>query len=132
MRTCQPKRHEEKRGAQPNFGSSFYMAFLLCLGLPYVNWASQESCLFYLSSSLRSSDLPLFYFRGLYPSLSFSHRHSGLIFLILTTWHSMSTWDSLLKIVIYYILVIGRFEDFVYSWLLICVVINFVCLKISS
>ena len=81
MRTCQPKRHEEKRGAQPNFGSSFYMAFLLCLGLPYVNWASQESCLFYLSSSLRSSDLPLFYFRGLYPSLSFSHRHSGLIFL---------------------------------------------------
>ena len=35
------------------------------LGLPYVNWASQECCLFCLRSSLRSSDLPLFYFHGL-------------------------------------------------------------------
>ena len=32
-----------------------------------------------------SLDLPLFYFRGLFPSLSFSHRHSGLLFPILTT-----------------------------------------------
>ena len=32
--------------------------------LPYVNWASQEGCLFYLRSSLWSSDLPLFYFHG--------------------------------------------------------------------
>ena len=32
------------------FGSSFYMFFFLPLGLPYVNWASQESCLFYLRS----------------------------------------------------------------------------------
>ena len=39
------------------------------LGLPYVNWASQECCLFYLRSSLRSSDLPLFYFWGLFPCL---------------------------------------------------------------
>ena len=30
-------------------------------------------------------DLPLFYFRGLFPSLSFSHRHFGLLFPILTT-----------------------------------------------
>ena len=29
------------------------------LGLPCVNWASQENCLFYLRSSLWSSDLPL-------------------------------------------------------------------------
>ena len=28
------------------------------LGLPYVNWASQECYLFYLRSSLQSSDLP--------------------------------------------------------------------------
>ena len=28
-------------------------------GLPYANWAGQERCLFYLRSSLRSSDLPL-------------------------------------------------------------------------
>ena len=32
-----------------------------------------------------SFDLPLFYFHGLFPSLSFSHRHSGLLFPILTT-----------------------------------------------
>ena len=66
------------------FGSSFYM-FFPPLGLPYVNWASQECCLSHLRSSLRSSDLPLFYFQGLFPSLSFSHHHSGLLFPILTT-----------------------------------------------
>ena len=48
-------------------GSSFYM-FSLPLGLPCVNWASQECSLFYLRSSLWSSDLPLFYFHGLFPS----------------------------------------------------------------
>ena len=55
------------------------------LGLPYVNWARQECCLFYLRSSLWSLDLPLFYFHRLFPSLSFSHHHSGLLFCILTT-----------------------------------------------
>ena len=50
-----------------------FICFLLPLGLPYVNWASQECCLFCLRSSLWSSDLPLFYFRGLFPSFSFSH-----------------------------------------------------------
>ena len=54
-------------------------------GLSYVNWAGQECCLFYLRSSLRSSDLPLFYLLGLFSSLSFSNRHSGLLFPILTT-----------------------------------------------
>ena len=73
-----------------------FICFSLPLGLPHANWASQECYLFYLKSSLRSSDLPLtflgssfdlpwFYFRGLFPSLSFSHRHSGLLFPILTT-----------------------------------------------
>ena len=46
---------------------------------------SQECCLFYLRSSLQSSDLPLFYFCGLFPSLSFSRRHFGLLFPILPT-----------------------------------------------
>ena len=46
------------------FGSSFYMFFFLSLGLPYVKWASQECCLFYLRSSLWSSDPPLFCFLG--------------------------------------------------------------------
>ena len=32
-----------------------------------------------------SFDLPLFYFHELFPSLSFSHRHFGLLFPILTT-----------------------------------------------
>ena len=62
MRACQPKRREEKRerawerDSRP-FGSPFYMFCFLPLGLPYVNWASQECCLFYLRSSLWSSDL---------------------------------------------------------------------------
>ena len=64
MRACWPKRPEEKRGPQPNFDSSFYMFFLLPLGLPYVNWASQECCLFYPRPSLWSLDLPLSIFMG--------------------------------------------------------------------
>ena len=89
VRACHPKRHKEKRerehrrDPQP-FGSSFYV-FFLPLGLPYVNWASRECCLFSLRSSPWSLDLPLFYFHGLFPFLSFSHGHSGLLFPILTT-----------------------------------------------
>ena len=52
--------------------------YLLPWSLSYVNWASQEGCLFYLRYSLWSLDLSLFHFRGLFPSLSFSHHHSGL------------------------------------------------------
>ena len=63
MRACQPKTHKEKRGPQP-FGSSLYMLFLLPLGPPYVNQATQECCLFYRRSLLQSLDLPLFYFAG--------------------------------------------------------------------
>ena len=69
---------------EESFGSSF-LYVSLSLGLSYVNSASQECCLFYLRVSLRSSDLPLFCFRGRFPSLSFSHRHFGLLFPILTT-----------------------------------------------
>ena len=79
---------ERERGPWP-FGSSFYMFFSPSSGLPYVNWASQMCCLFYLKSSLWSLDLPLFYFHRLFPFLPFSHRHSGLLFPILTTWHSL-------------------------------------------
>ena len=74
------KRRERERGPQP-FGSSFYLFFPLPLGLPYVNWASQQYCLFYLRSSLWSLDCPLFYFCRLFPSLSFSHHHSSSFFL---------------------------------------------------
>ena len=84
MRVGQPKSRKEKKNPQLNFGSSFYLLFLLPLSLPYVNWASQEGCLFYLRSSLWPLDLPLFYFHGLF-LLSFSRSHSGLLFPILTT-----------------------------------------------
>ena len=53
----------------------FYLYVYLSLGLSYVNWASQECCLFYLKSSLRSWDLLLFHFCGLFPSLSCSRCH---------------------------------------------------------
>ena len=85
MRLSQPKKHEEKRGTWLNLAPLFMCFFLLPLSLAYVNWASQEGCLFYLRFSFQSSDLPLFYFCGLFPSLSSSHCHSGLLFPILTT-----------------------------------------------
>ena len=75
----------KRREASVPILAPLFMFFLLPLGLPYVNWASQECCLFYLRSSLRSSDLPLFYFRRLFPSLSFSYHYFGLLFPILTT-----------------------------------------------
>ena len=58
----------------------FICFFLLPLSLTCITWASQVGCLFYLRSSLWSSDLPLFYFCGLFPSSL-----SGLLFSILTT-----------------------------------------------
>ena len=85
VRAGRPKRPREKRGAQPNFGSSFYIFFSPHPGPALVNWASQECCLFYPRFSLQSSDLPLFYFHSPFPSLSFNHCHSGLLFPILTT-----------------------------------------------
>ena len=76
-----PKDTKRRDAPWPNFDSSFYMLFLLPLDLPYVNWAMQEGCLFYLRFSLWSSDLPLFYFCRPLSSLSFSHRHSDSCFL---------------------------------------------------
>ena len=53
---CQPKKCEEQRERPPAlwllFLCFFFFFFLFPLGLPYVNWASQECCLFYLRSSL--------------------------------------------------------------------------------
>ena len=62
-------------------GSLFTLTLFLPLSLPYVNWASQEYCLFYLRSSLQSSDLSLFYSPGLFPFLSFSHYYLYSFFL---------------------------------------------------
>ena len=81
----QKTRREEKRASPGPLATLFTCFLSFPLGLPYVNWASQECYLFYLRSSLQSSDLPFFYFHGLFPSLSFSHHHSGLLFPTLTT-----------------------------------------------
>ena len=78
-----PKDAKRREAPSPILAPLFICFFLLPLSPPYVNWASQEGCLFYLRSSLQSSDLPLFYFHVLSPS--FSHCHSGLLFPILTT-----------------------------------------------
>ena len=75
------QRCKEKR--EPGPLAPLFMCFSLPPGLPYVNWASRECCLSHLRSPLLSSDLRLFYVRGLFPSLPFSHRHSGLLFPIL-------------------------------------------------
>ena len=133
VRVGRPKRHEQKRNPQPNFGSSLfiyldwassqlrhvgsssltraqtcapyfrstesyprgpqgsprllflYVFFLLALGPPCANWASQGGSLLCLKSSLWSSDLPVFHFRGPFPSLSVSHHPSELLFPTLTT-----------------------------------------------
>ena len=57
---------DEKRSeASRSILAPLCMSFLLPLSLPYVNRGSQEGCLFHLSFSLQSSDIPLFYFHGL-------------------------------------------------------------------
>ena len=84
MRHANPEDAKRRETPGPNLAPLF-MFFLLPLGLPYVNWASPECCLFYLRSSLRSSEVPLFYFCRLFLCLSFSHCHSGLLFPILAT-----------------------------------------------
>ena len=61
-------RREEHPSSQERERESWlgllFLYVSLSLGLSYVNWASQECCLFYLRSSLQSSDLLLFYFWG--------------------------------------------------------------------
>ena len=52
-----PKDTKRKEATGPILAPLFICFFLPHLGLPYVNWASQECCLFYLRSSLLSSDL---------------------------------------------------------------------------
>ena len=63
----------KREASSPILASLFICFFLLPLGLPFVSWASQECCLFFLRSSPWSLDFPLFFFCGLFPSLTFSH-----------------------------------------------------------
>ena len=77
-KTRQTERERESESPRPLF-----LCFSLPLALPSVSWASQECCLFSLRSSLWPLNLPLFYFPELFPSLSFSHHHSGFLFPVL-------------------------------------------------
>ena len=70
---------ESESSLAPLFICFFF--FFSPLGLSYANQA-QAGALFYLTSSLQSSDLSLFYFHGLFPSLSFSHCHFGFLFVV--------------------------------------------------
>ena len=82
VRTCRPKRREEKPPAQ--FWLLFLCFFLLPVSLPSVNWLSRRAVILpeVLTPVLRPSFV---LFLWAFPSLSFSHRHSGLLFPILTT-----------------------------------------------
>ena len=57
MRAGRPKRQERKRSPLP---PPFIYFFLFPQTLPYVNWASQEGCLFNLRSSLLCSIFTVF------------------------------------------------------------------------
>ena len=63
------RRAPQSAGERDSWLWLLYLYVYLSLGLSYVNWASQECCLFYLRSSLQSWDL-LFHFPGLFLSLS--------------------------------------------------------------
>ena len=83
MPTGKTQRGERERPCP--LAHPFIRFFSSPLGLTCVNWAGQECCLSCLRPSLQSSsDLPLFYFLGLFPSLSSSHHHSGFLFPILS------------------------------------------------
>ena len=78
----------QERESERVRGSSFYMFFFFSPGPALCKLGSARSAVLpeVLTPVLGPSfDLPLFYFRGLFPSLSFSHRHFGLLFPILTT-----------------------------------------------
>ena len=64
------RRAPQRAGERESWLWLLYLYVSLFLGLSYVNWASQECCLFYLRSSLWSSDLLLFHFHRLFPSFS--------------------------------------------------------------
>ena len=64
VRTCRPKRREEK--PPRSILAPLFMFFPPPREPALCKLAVQEGCYFYLRSSLRYSDLPLFYFCGLF------------------------------------------------------------------
>ena len=75
----------KRREASVPILAPLFMFFLLPLGLPYVNWASQAGVLFVLPEVLTPVLEPSFVpFLHAFPFLVFIHRYSGLFFPILT------------------------------------------------
>ena len=94
VRACRPKdvkRRAPQRASgggagreRAGFGASFYMS--LSLPVPVLCKLGQPGVLFVLPEVLTPVLGPSFVlFLGLFPSRSFSHRHSGLLFPMLTT-----------------------------------------------
>ena len=86
-RERESKRESERERGNPL--APLFICFSLPLGLPYANWANPECCLFYLKSSLRSSDCPLTFLCSIFMGFSLpcllATAHFGLLFPILTT-----------------------------------------------
>ena len=61
---------EGRERERPGPLAPLFRCFFLPLGLPYVNWAGQECCLFYLRSSLWSSDFPLTFLCSIFAGFS--------------------------------------------------------------
>ena len=101
VRACQPKfakrmeerasRHGRQRGRGRARARALWLLFL-CFSSPWacpmqIGLAGSAVCYTWSLHSSPQTFLwpPLFYFCGLFPSYSFSHRHFGLLFPILTT-----------------------------------------------
>ena len=57
---------------RPGPVAPLFICFFLPLGLHYVNWFSQECCLFYLRSALSSLDLPVTFLCSIFAGFSLS------------------------------------------------------------
>ena len=78
---------EERPSVQERERELGLAPLFICLSLPgpVLCKLGQPGVLFVLPEVLTLVPGPLFYFRELFPSLSFSHRHFGLLFPILPT-----------------------------------------------
>ena len=82
MRACRSKDTRRRAPQRAGERELALVPLFICFSLPgpVLCKLGQPGVLFvYLRSSLWSSDLPLFYFRGLFSSLSFSHHHFELL-----------------------------------------------------
>ena len=98
------------RAARPlrrGLSSSWHHLFIsFCLlPLPYVNWDSQEGCLFHLKFSVQFMKFLFYHFHGLFPFFVFSVQSLSRVQLFVTPWTaarqaslSITNSQSLLKL----------------------------------